>query len=207
MGGAILSALPDFGLAAVCCYTWLHPMAFDPMLVKRLTALTLLEFIIVHSAPFAGLVALSDLKTIPKTGALLGLGAFYMLFAWGFAVSFDSNWPMVAFFALMLNRLLPVFLGAVPSNAQKAYMASCWIIGAMAYLGTVAAAATLSIPPLGITPEVIAAQHFTTGGLWPEQPYRPLFMGTVYYAIVGTWEIVGMRAVTRRALRRGTFGA
>jgi hypothetical protein len=176
------SALPDFLLSAVCLYTWPHPMTFDPQLVKRLTVLTLLEFVIVHSAPFTGLVALSELKTILKTAALVGLGAFYMLFAWGFSVGFDSNWPAIAFFALMLNRLLPVLLGAVPSSAQKTFMATCWGLGVVAYLGTIFAAALLPIPALGITADVIAAQHFTSGGMWPEQPYRALFMGTVLRA-------------------------
>jgi hypothetical protein len=201
IGGAVFSALPDFLLSAVCLYTWLHPMTFDPQLVKRLTVLTLLEFVIVHSAPFTGLVALSELKTILKTAALVGLGAFYMLFAWGFSVGFDSNWPAIAFFALMLNRLLPVLLGAVPSSAQKTFMATCWGLGVVAYLGTIFAAALLPIPALGITADVIAAQHFTSGGMWPEQPYRALFMGTVYFALVGTWEIVGMAAIVRRSTR------
>ena len=202
LGGAIFSALPDFLLAGVCLYTWLHPMAFDPMLVKRLTTLTLLEFIVVHSAPFSGIVALSDMKRLAKVGALAALGAFYMLFAWGFSAGSDSNWPMIAFFALMLNRLLPVLVGAIPSEAQKGYMASCWIVGAIAYLGTVFAAATLPIPPLGVTPEVIKAQAFSSGGMWPEQPFRPLFMGTVYFTIVGVWEIAGVPLVMKRAARR-----
>ncbi len=203
IGGAILSAIPDFVLAGVCLFTWLRPMAIDPLLVKRLTALTLLEFIVVHSAPFTGIVALSEMKTLRKTAALVGLGAFYMLFAWGFAAAFDSRWPMIAFFSLMLNRLLPVLLGVVPGETMKSYVVSCWVVGAIAFLGTVFAAAALPIPPLGITADVIAAQGFTTGGLWPEQPYRPLFMGMLYFTIVGVWEIVGMRVVMRRAQRAG----
>lgn len=202
MGGAVLSAIPDFLLAGVCLFTWLRPMAIDPYLVKRLTTLTLLEFIVVHSAPFSGIVALSDMKRLAKAGALTGLGAFYMLFAWGFSAGSDSNWPMVAFFALMLNRLLPVLLGVIPSEAQKGYMASCWIVGVAAYLGTIFTAALVAVPALGVTADVIKAQRFSSGGMWPEQPYRALFMGMLYFTIVGVWEIAGVPLVMRRAARR-----
>ena len=202
MGGAVLSAIPDFLLAGVCLFTWLRPMAIDPYLVKRLTTLTLLEFIVVHSAPFSGIVALSDTKRLAKAGALTGLGAFYMLFAWGFSAGSDSNWPMVAFFALMLNRLLPVLLGVIPSEAQKGYMASCWIVGVAAYLGTIFTAALVAVPALGVTADVIKAQRFSSGGMWPEQPYRALFMGMLYFTIVGVWEIAGVPLVMRRAARR-----
>jgi len=207
VGGAVLSTIPDFLLAGVCLFTWLRPMAIDPFLVKRLTTLTLLEFIVVHSAPFSGIVALSDMKRIAKVGALTGLGAFYMLFAWGFSAGSDSNWPMVAFFALMLNRLLPILLGVIPSEAQKGYMASCWVVGVAAYLGTIFAAALLSVPSLGVTAEVIRAQHFSSGGMWPEQPYRALFMGSMYFTIVGVWEIAGVPLVMKRAARRAAASA
>ncbi|MCC6930010.1 MAG: hypothetical protein IT359_13590 [Gemmatimonadaceae bacterium] len=203
VGGAVLSAIPDFLLAGVCLFTWLRPMAIDPFLVKRLTTLTLLEFIVVHSAPFTGIVVLSDMKRVRKVGAVAGLGAFYMLFAWAFSAGTDSNWPMVAFFALMLNRVLPVLAGAIPSEAQRTYMATCWGVGVVAYLVTVFMAVLLPIPALGVTPDVIAAQRFTSGGLWPEQPWRPLFMGTVYFTLVGTWEIAGMSAIVKRAVSKG----
>jgi hypothetical protein len=203
MGGAILSALPDFLLAGACLLIWVSPTTFDPLMVRRITELTLLEFIVVHSAPFAGIVALSGLRLLPKVAALVGLGALYMLFAWGFAAAFESDWPMIAFFALMLNRLLPVLLGVVPSAAQRNYMISCWVVGAIAYLLTVFAAALLPIPALGVTPAIIEAQQFTAGGLWTAEPFRPLFMGALYFGIVGVWEIVGTRMIARSSTSDG----
>lgn len=38
-------------------------------------------------------------------------------------------------------------------------------------------------------------------GLWPEQPYRPFFVGTISFTIVGVWENIGVRIVTRRVQR------
>lgn len=196
-GGAIIAALPDFILAGLFVYTWLHPMALHPLMVKRLVGVVALEFIVVHSAPFAGLVATSDAAWPKRIGALIGLGALYMLFAWGFAVAFDSSWPMVAFFALMLNRMLGVLIGAVPGESQKKFMASCWVVGAIAYLGSTFATVATPLPTLGVTPAVIAAQHFTIGGIWPEQPYRALALGAMYFTLVGVWQIAAIPMMLR----------
>jgi hypothetical protein len=198
-GGAIFAALPDFIIAGLFVYTWLHPMGIHPQMVKRLVGVIALEFIVVHSAPFTGLVASSDLPWPKRIGALVGLGALYMLFAWGFSAAVDSSWPMIAFFALMLNRMLGVVIGAVPSDAQKYYMASCWIVGAIAYLGATFATVAAPLPSFGITPAVIAAQHFTVGGEWPEQPYRAIALGALYFTIVGIWQIAALPLSLRLA--------
>ena len=181
-------------------------MAIDPLMVKRLTALTLLEFIVMHSAPFSGIVALSEMKRHLKVLALAGLGAFYMLFAWGFALAFGSNWPLYSFFGLMLNRLLGVLVGAVPRGAQAMYLGSCWIVGALAYLGAIFFTAFAPVPRLGISREVVAAQHFTTGGIWPEEPYRALAFGAIYFGIVAMWEVVGRGRMVERAARQQRRG-
>lgn len=192
VGGAIFGALPDFLIAALFAWTWLHPMAIHPLMVKRLVGVILLEFIVVHSAPFTGIVVLSGMPKPKRIGALVGLGALYMLFAWGFAAAMDSSWPMVAFFALMLNRTLGVLVGAVPSAAQKTYMGACWVGGAVAYLFGTFATAETHLPVFGITPAVIAAQHFTVGGLWTEAPYRPLALGVLYYTAIGIWQLAAV---------------
>lgn len=199
LGGAIMSAIPDFLLAALFLWTWLHPTSLHPQMVKRLVSVVLLEFIIVHSAAFAGIVALSDMQRARKAAALIGLGAIYMLFAWGISAGSDSKWPTIAFFGLMLNRLLGVLLGAVPSEAQKKYLGSCWTVGAAAYVGCVFLTIVTAVPALGVTPDVIASQHFSSGGLWPEQPYRALAVGALYYTIIGAWEILGIPLVMSKS--------
>jgi hypothetical protein len=46
------------------------------------------------------------------------------------------------------------------------------------------------IPPLGVTPEVIAAQEFSVGGEWPEQPYRVMALGALYFTGLGLFAII-----------------
>jgi hypothetical protein len=152
-----------------------------------------------HSAPFYGIVALWEMKSYTKVLALIGFGAFYMLFAWGFADAFDSMWPVHSFFGLLLNRMLGILEGAVPRGAQATYLASVWIISALAYLGAIFITALAPIPRVGITDAVIRARNFTTGGLWPEQPYRAIAFRALYFGIVGLWEVVGRRTIIRRA--------
>jgi hypothetical protein len=197
LGGAVLSAIPDFLVAGLFVWTWVRPMAFYPLMVRRLTILTLLEFVVVHSAGFCGVVALSSLPAPRKVLALVGLGSIYMLFAWGFALSADSNWPLVAFFGLMLNRLLGVLVGATPSAARVRYLGACWVGGAAFYLFGIFASVLLPVPALGITPDVVAAQHFDGGGIFPEQPYRAIAFGALYFTLIGVFEIVAARVALR----------
>lgn len=202
LAAGVFSALPDILLAGFFVFTWVNPLAFDTLTVKRLTALTLLEFIVMHSAPFSGLIALSPMARKTKVFALLGLGCFYMLFAYGFAKAFDSSWPVYSFVGLMLNRLLGVVVGAVPRGAYAGYLTSCWIVGALTYLLAIAFAAVAPLPRLGVTPEVVAAQHFVVQGLWPEQPHRALAFGAIYFGVVAVWEIVGRGIIIKRVAAR-----
>lgn len=193
----VFAAGPDLLLSAVFVYTWFSPMAFDPQMVRRLTAVVLLEFVVMHSAPLSGMIALSGAARSRKAMALVGLGAFYLMFAGGFALAFGSLWPVVSFVSLMLNRLLGVLVHAVPQGAYARYLGSVWVIGAVTYILGVALTAVLPVPPLGVTPEVVAAQQYNMRGLWIDQPHRALAFGAFYFAIVGVWEIVGRVWIVR----------
>jgi hypothetical protein len=63
---------------------------------------------------------------------------------------------MIAFFSLMLNHLLPLLLGVVPGAATTSHLISCWVVEALAILGSVFAAAALPVPPLGVSADVVA---------------------------------------------------
>ena len=84
---------------------------------------------------------------------------------------------------------------------MMSYLVSRGVATAIAFLGAVCVDAALPLPPLRVVADVIAAQGFTMEGLWPEQPYRPFFVGTISFTIVGVWENVGVRIVTRRVQR------
>lgn len=193
------AAFPDLLLSGVFLWTWLAPQAIDDQMVKRLCALMVMEFIVMHSAPACGWVMLSPVSRPRKAVLLSLLGAFYMLFAWGFSEAFEAAWPLYSFFGLILNRLLGVLVGAVPHGAEAKYVISVWIIGAVSYILGVAFTAVLPVPALGVTPEVIAAQHFTASGLWIAEPWRALACGALYFGVVGVWEILGRAFFLRAA--------
>lgn len=191
------AAFPDLLLSGVFLWTWLAPRTIDDQMVKRLCALMVMEFIVMHSAPACGWIMLSPASRTRKTVLVSLIGAFYMLFAWGFSMAFQAMWPLYSFFGLILNRLLGVLVGAVPRDAEVKYLASVWIIGAITYILGVALTAVLPVPALGITPEVIAAQHFTASGLWIAEPWRALACGALYFGVVGVWEILGRTFLLR----------
>ncbi|MGQ0646575.1 MAG: hypothetical protein ACT4P7_03330 [Gemmatimonadaceae bacterium] len=82
--------------------------------------------------------------------------------------------------------------------AQATYLGSCWIVGGLAYLFGVFFAVIAPIPPFGVTADVIRAQPFTTGGLFPEQPHRALAFGAIYFGVVGSWEVAGRHFIINR---------
>lgn len=199
----LISAFPDAVLCAAYLLTWFYPTALGPRVLAFLVMVALLEFVVMHSAPFSGLVALSALRRSIKVLALGGLGALYMLFAWSFSASFGTMWGAVSFFGLMLNRVLGVLIGQVPRGEQTTFMGAMWVICGVTYLFGIAFAAMAPIPRFGITDAVIESQHFTVGGLLTEQPHRTMAFGALYFGVVALWELTG-RGIVHRMRRART---
>ena len=182
---ALLGALPDFSLAFLFLSTWLHPLARRELMVRDLTALMLLEFVVMHSSMLMFFSVLSDEPKRTKVAILLGGSAVYALFAAAFAASFHSWWPFLSFWMLTANRLASVLLGAAPDSRQRALTRQTWVVSVAAYLFGTAVTASVVVPALGVTPEVIARQHFSGGGLWIDEPYRCLAFGALYFGVQG----------------------
>ncbi|HEY5609981.1 MAG TPA: hypothetical protein VIL97_02140 [Thermoanaerobaculia bacterium] len=195
---AILSALPDFAMAAVYLITWIDPNALgDDRMVKHLVSVVLLEFIIIHSSAFMGTAAISGLSRWKKVQAILGLSVLYSIFAGAFSLAFKSWWPITAFWALTLNRLLPVLLGVVPSDRQKALIQAGWAGSACMYLIFIFLTILVPSPQFGITPAVVEAQDLTAGsddpGIWQTEPHRAIAFGFLYFTTIGLLELSAMR--------------
>lgn len=189
MLGAIASALPDFLAAGTFLITWLAPATFGATMVAHLVLVMLLEFLVVHSAGFMGFIIYGDGTRHVKLAMVLGLTFFYALFAAGFGLSFGTWWPVQALVVLTLNRCTPLFFGPTPAESQIERVAAGWAASVVFYLGGAFATLIPDVPAFGITPEVIAAQGFTAGGVWPEQPYRAVAFGVLYFAAQGLWEL------------------
>ncbi|HEU5357624.1 MAG TPA: hypothetical protein VFU45_00790 [Gemmatimonadales bacterium] len=181
----LVAALPNFLLAGTAILTWYDPTVLGVAKVSYFVALMLLEFIVLHSAAFMGTVAYGKEPKVGRVAGILGLALFYSLFAGGVALAFHRMWPLWAFWALVLNRLAGVLMGQGGDDGAAAVVRAGWAAGMMFYLVATLATLFLPLPHLGITAEVVAAQHFTASGLWVEQPWRVLAMAAVYYMLQG----------------------
>jgi hypothetical protein len=187
---AIIAALPDFGLAALFLVTWISPATVGAHRIGTLLLVMLLEFIVVHSAGFMGAAAVGDGTRAQRLTWILGLGAFYTLFVGAFAAAFGVWWPLGAFWALVLNRLLGALLGQVPSDEAKLFIMRGWAVGVIAYLGAVFATVLAPVPELGIDAGVRAAANLPGGGLWIDEPQRAIAAGVLYFAALGLSELI-----------------
>jgi hypothetical protein len=194
---ALVNALSDFAFAGMFLVTWIAPGTFGVQTVRFLMLVMLMEFVVVHSSAFMGNVVVSRADRGARSITLLGFGLLYSLFAGAFSLAFKSWWPIVTFWSQTLNRLLGVLLGQVPDEDQKAFVMHTWAASALFYLVGCLATVLLPVPHLGITPEVIAAQHITAGGLWVDQPQRVLAFGVIYFMLNGWSDLRGHRWATR----------
>ena len=62
-------------------------------------------------------------------------------------------------------------------------MMTLWAVSVAAYVLGVIVTATLPLPALGITPEVIASLQLKGSGEWIARPYTVLAFGTLYFGV------------------------
>jgi hypothetical protein len=187
----LLSAFPDFGFAAVFLITWVRPATFGSQTVKWLLVVMLMEFIIIHSSAFMGTVAFARADRSRRALAILGFGAFYTLFAGAVSLAFRSWWPITTFWGQTVNRLLGVIVGQVPDAERRAFVMRGWGAAVFFYVGGCLATVVLPVPRLGITGEVVAAQHIPGSGLWVEHPEKVIAFGVLYFALTAWSELAG----------------
>jgi hypothetical protein len=186
---ALGAALPDLLMGVVFLVAWIDPARLGSAPIAPLTLIMLLEFIVVHSGAFAGTVVLSSAAKGRKVASLIGLGCFYTLFVGGFALGFHTWWPLASFWGLMLNRMLSVLLGQAESGDERALLRRGWAAGVLFYLIFGGLTVFLPLPRLGLTPEVVSADHLSGGGLWVDQPWRVLAFGFLYFTATGFSEL------------------
>lgn len=188
----MLAAFPDVALGGVFLVTWISPFAVGRGSIEYLLLVMLLEFIIIHSSAFMGHVMLANEPRRRRAKKVLGLGVLYTLFVLGFALGFGTVWPLVAFWALTLNRLSTVLLGAVPEGQERLHMRGGWAANTLFYLVAVGLTTPWrSFPALGVTRDVLREIGLPASGLWVEQPYRVLAAGFFYFTAVGISELFG----------------
>ncbi|MBI5168579.1 MAG: hypothetical protein HZA61_03735 [Candidatus Eisenbacteria bacterium] len=197
----LASALPDFALAVVCLLAWIAPEALTPGVVPWILLTMLVEFVVVHSAPFMGLQLVSDMPAARKLRNVVAIGLFYSVFLLGFSLAFHAWWPFVSFWLLTANRLTVLTFRQGREGRESATLKASWAAGALCYLGGVFLTTLLPLPRLGLDPAFVESLRLTGGGLWIEQPWRVLAFGAFYFATVGFLEATGFRALTPKPAR------
>ena len=114
----VASALPDLVLAGTFALVWLDPSRPGLPSVRRLVMTVLLEFFIVHSSGFMGVIAIGNRSRSKAVWLTLGLGAFYTLFIGAVAIGSNDWWLLGSFWLLMANRLLGLVIGQAPDDRR-----------------------------------------------------------------------------------------
>jgi len=189
-------------IAAMFLITWFRPDTFGPLTVHHLTFVMIMEFLVVHSAGFMGAIAARDMPRRERLAIFSGLTLFYTLFAAGFSAMYGGWWPMWAFWGLIASRFPTVVLRP-PSQRGQALLIMNWAGMVVLYLFGVLITAVADVPQFGVTDAVIAAQHFEAKGVWPEEPYRVMAFGGLYFAGLTVLAVVTEVIESKRS-RKGT---
>jgi ribose/xylose/arabinose/galactoside ABC-type transport system permease subunit len=193
-GANLLAALPDFGLAGFFAISWVAPYSFGSHILKRLELIMLMEFFILHSSAFLGAAMTMPRLRSTRILAVVGLGMVYTMFVGSIALSFGTWWPLVSFWMLLVNRMMAIVLGSRPATGDFGFIVLGWALGSACYLGYAFLTVTASIPRLGVTAAVQAAQPIPGGGVWADQPWRVIAFGTFYYATMAMAKLFGLGA-------------
>lgn len=191
----LIQAGPDLAIAGVFLVTWIRPDTFGPLAVKHLVLVMLLEFIVVHSSGFMGVVTLSAGSRGKRLLILLGFALFYSLFTGAFSLAFHTSWPFVSFWVLTANRMLSIVVSPAEDLKAANVVMAGWALTVMAYLGCCFLTVFVPLPRLGITSEVVTRQAFSGSGLWIDQPHTAIAFGTFYFLVVGLGELLLLRKV------------
>ena len=191
----LASALPDFALAVVCLLAWIAPESLSPGVVPWILLTMLVEFVVVHSAPFMGLQIVSEQPIGRKIRNVVFIGGFYSTFLLGFSLAFHAWWPFVSFWALTANRLTVLLFRQARDGRAHDTLKASWGAGAVCYLFGVFVTTVLPLPRLGLDSAFVASLHLTGGGLWIDQPWRVLAFGALYFGALGFFEATGFRVL------------
>jgi hypothetical protein len=193
----VFSSLPDFAMGLAFLATWIDPYSLGNDMPQYLLLVMLMEFIIIHSAGFMGVIIYGEGDRKRRILFVIGLGFFYSLFVVGFALAFGEWWPLWAFWILIFNRLMSGLFEGDNSETKKKFVMGMWAVGVFCYLVGVFATTLLPVPELGITPQVISGMNLSGGGVWIDEPYRVLAFGFFYFTAVGLFEFFASRWINK----------
>ncbi len=183
----LASAAPDLALAALYLWCWIEPLAWRKTLVAELMLVMLVEFLVVHSGPFFGMLVTGDAVTqdrATRLKILFGLGCVYLLFAGGMAAAFESWGPVLLFAWLIGAKLIAILAGRGNAVREQSRQMALWALSIVFYLGAVFATVLLPVLKLG----VLRHGHFygiPGSGEWVSHPNVVIAAGFLYFSALG----------------------
>jgi hypothetical protein len=186
----LANALPDAITAGIFLYAWIAPLAWRQTLVAELMLVMLVEFILIHAAPFLGNIMLaSGMPVKHRLRVFAGFTLLYGLFIGSFALGFRSWWPVVAFIWLTAAKLVPIATDMRHTRRQQQRMRGYWGVSALFYLLAVFATVFIPFPELGITRHG-AAYGIPGSGHWVSHPNSVIAAGFLYFGLLAATRLV-----------------
>ena len=189
----VMSALPDFVLAGAFALAWAAPRLVDTGMLRALHMTMLVEFLVVHASGFLGATTLPETRLagtrLGRGVLMLALLGFYSLFSVAFSLSFKSWFPLVWFWSLMFNRMLPLLL-TPPEQVRSSAVMGLWAASVVCYLFGAFATVIAPLPRIGMDQAAVASLQLSGGGLWIDEPWRVMAFGVVYFTLIGVVQLV-----------------
>lgn len=180
----IISDLTLLALGLRFFITWNHPYFFGPNAVTNLTSLIVFAFFQVFFSFMAGgLMVLREVRYDWIAFLAIVVTALFVL---AFAASVSSGLNRQgAFYDLLLlivTQTARFLWSPLPSPGEKTYITVNVVSMLVLYIVFLVLAATLPIPQLGFTPEVLSRITIPPGGGdFHKNPHWAMFAGTCYY--------------------------
>ena len=179
----LAAAAPDATLAGIYLWCWINPLGWRKTLVAELMLVMLVEFLVVHSGPFLGVLVMGDDSSVSRATRLkmlLGLGAVYLLFAGGMSAAFETWGPVLVFVWLIGAKLFAILLGRRQDGAEQTRQMALWGLSVLFYLGAVFATLLLPVPEFGLTRHG-HAYGVPGEGEWVSHPQTVIAAGLLYF--------------------------
>lgn len=189
---ALSFAAPCFAMSRRLLAVWRDPMSVEEGRWVRLgVGVFVLEFILLHAGIMLGAFAAGASSFPARIGGVLGLSAFYALFAAAIAAGFRSRMLFTTFLWVVGGRFVGMLVGI--STEDQALLLAHSLLAMAIYFPLVFASVFLPWPRLGIT-DAVAAQARVPGssGLWVDQPHRAIGPATVYFFLLALAEVLLM---------------
>ncbi len=204
-----LAAIPDLLTAAAFLLVWQRTDLAGPAWVANGVTTMLLEFFVVHATGFYSLVLYGDSTRTRRTLYLAGLAALYLLLIGGYAWGMHAWWMLGAFGWLSFGKAVTLWTRRADGDRDRQLMLAMagWAASVVCYLGAVAASAMVEWPAFGVTPAVIEAAGYGSGGIWEVQPYRALAGGVLYFGVMALLRLLGQLLLRLLPRRHGAGAA